>query len=196
MLKICRFLFSHSPPTPTLTISSGRFPSSMATFNLFRWHYKPSLPIRNCWRLTISQDRRRWRANEMTSSKEKHILTKRAKPLESWMHHVVHLLDTDTKVLERLICRKKEGAWSNGRLGQVWAPILPKLIDAWTETPTTWYPLGALLPVAMQYMKRATNAKGRASEWVTFFIGARLTFVSPTGLCYWYKNVNPLELSI
>lgn len=40
-----------------------------------------------------------------------------------------------------------------------------KLINAWTETPTKWYPLplavGALLLVAMQYRKRAKRAKAQ-----------------------------------
>ncbi|KAF8879953.1 phosphatidylserine decarboxylase 1 [Infundibulicybe gibba] len=41
-------------------------------------------------------------------------------------------------------------------------PLYRKLINAWTETPTKWYPLplavGALLLVAMQYRKKARRA--------------------------------------
>lgn len=40
-----------------------------------------------------------------------------------------------------------------------------RLINAWTETPTKWYPLplavGALLLVAMQYRKRAKRAQAQ-----------------------------------
>ena len=40
-----------------------------------------------------------------------------------------------------------------------------KLINAWTKTPTKWYPLplavGALLLVAMQYRKKAKRAQAQ-----------------------------------
>ena len=43
--------------------------------------------------------------------------------------------------------------------------ITGKLINAWSETPTKWYPLplavGALLLVAIQYRKRAKRARAR-----------------------------------
>ncbi|KAF8804194.1 phosphatidylserine decarboxylase [Phlegmacium glaucopus] len=56
-----------------------------------------------------------------------------------------------------------EGTGSSG--GGFGLPFYRKLINAWTETPTKWYPLplavGALLLVAMQYRKKSKRAQAQ-----------------------------------
>ncbi|KAF4623951.1 hypothetical protein D9613_001390 [Agrocybe pediades] len=57
-----------------------------------------------------------------------------------------------------------EGAGNNaGGLSGSGLPLYRKIVNAWTETPTKWYPLplavGALLLVAIQYRKKAKRAQ-------------------------------------
>ncbi|KAF8629019.1 hypothetical protein AX17_005875 [Amanita inopinata Kibby_2008] len=55
------------------------------------------------------------------------------------------------------------GAGAGGGLGSSGMPFYKKLVNAWTETPTKWYPLplavGAILLVAIQYRKKVRRAQ-------------------------------------
>ncbi|RDB27290.1 Phosphatidylserine decarboxylase proenzyme 1, mitochondrial [Hypsizygus marmoreus] len=98
------------------------------------------------------------------------------------------------------------GAQATGALG---LPLYRKLINAWTETPTKWYPLplavGALLLVAMQYRKKVKRASKEVhvdedgmevirlkGPWHVHVIGALpLRYISRL-----WGHVNSLELPV